>query len=115
MTVADRIKNRREELQLSQEELALRLGLKGRSSVSKAEKSGNTMTLKTVEAYAKALMCSPEYLMGWEEAPRTHETGFMAASLIKDNEVLERAYKLHLASEDDRKYIFKIIDSILGD
>ena len=49
MTVADRIRTRREKLGLSQEELAKRLGLKSRSSVTRIEKSGDNISLKDVE------------------------------------------------------------------
>ena len=37
MTIGQRIKQRREELQMSQEELATKLGFKSRSSVNKIE------------------------------------------------------------------------------
>ena len=67
MTVADRIRIRREQLGLSQEELANRMGLKDKSSITKIEKSGNKITLKNVERLAYALHTSVPYLMGWEE------------------------------------------------
>lgn len=69
MTVADRIKARREELGLTQEDLALKMGYKGKGSVCKIESSGNRLTLKTVEKYALALNCTESYLMGWEDEP----------------------------------------------
>lgn len=66
MTVGERIKQRRLELGLTQEELALKLGCKSRSSVNKVELS-NDLTLKTVRAYANALGVDVTYLMGWKE------------------------------------------------
>lgn len=66
MTVADRIKARREELNMTQEELALSLGLKGKSSVCKIESSGDNISTKSIKKYAKALNVSIAYLMGWE-------------------------------------------------
>lgn len=66
MTVGERIKQRRLELGLTQEELALKLGCKSRSSVNKVELS-NDLTLKTVRAYASALGVDATYLMGWGE------------------------------------------------
>lgn len=67
MTVGDRIKQRRLELGLSQEEVALKAGYKSRSSVNKLEGSRN-LPLSKVEKMAIALECSPSYLMGWEDA-----------------------------------------------
>lgn len=66
MNIGERIRNRREELGLTQEELAKKLGYKSRSSVNKVETS-RELSNKKVRQYADALDCSPAYLMGWEE------------------------------------------------
>ena len=65
MNVGERIRQRRIELGLTQEELAKRLGYASRSSVNKMEVARD-LPLKKVEAMATALMVSPSYLMGWE-------------------------------------------------
>ncbi len=67
MTTADRIKNRRIELGLTQMEVAKRLGLTSKAAVCKVEKQGNNVTLKNVEKFAEALDCSIPYLMGYDE------------------------------------------------
>lgn len=66
MTVADRIRNRREALGITQEELAKKMGLKGRSSVARIESMGDEVSLKNVEKIAPILGCSVLYLMGWD-------------------------------------------------
>ena len=66
MTVADRIITRRKELHLSQEEVAKKLGLSDRSSITKIEKSGNEITIKNIGRIAEVLNCTVEYLMGFE-------------------------------------------------
>lgn len=68
MTVSDRIKSRREELKMTQDELAKRLGLKGKSSVCKIENAGDNVSSKSVKRYAIALNCSPAHLMGWDQS-----------------------------------------------
>lgn len=68
-TVADRIKQRREELGLTQLELAKRMGYAGKSAISRAETSGDDIGANRIEKFAKALSCSPSYLMGWDEEP----------------------------------------------
>lgn len=65
-TVGDRIREKREALGLTQEELAKRLGYKSRSSVNKMENS-RELPIKKVERMAEILGCTPAYLMGWEE------------------------------------------------
>lgn len=66
MTVGDRIKQRRLELGLSQEELAKKVGYKSRSSINKIELARD-LPLRKVELMAKALDTTPGYLMGWKE------------------------------------------------
>lgn len=70
LTVGERIKARRLDLGLSQEDLARRMGLKNRATVCHAERdTGEQMTSKTLENYARALHCSPVYLMGMTDDP----------------------------------------------
>lgn len=64
MNIGERIRNRREELGLTQEELAKKLGYKSRSSVNKVETS-RELSNKKVRLYADALGTTPAYLMGW--------------------------------------------------
>lgn len=64
MNIGERIRNRREELGLTQEELAKKLGYKSRSFVNKVETS-RELSNKKVRLYAGALDTTPAYLMGW--------------------------------------------------
>ena len=67
MDIGDRIKKRREELGMSQEELAKKVGYKSRSSVNKIEVDGRGLPQSKIVLFAKALETTPAYLMGWEE------------------------------------------------
>ena len=64
MTIGERIKNRRLELELSQDQLAQKVGYKSRSSINKIELS-RELPLKKVQLMADALETTPGYLMGW--------------------------------------------------
>jgi len=66
MTIGERIKNRREELGLTQDELAKKCGYKSRSSINKIELSRD-LPLRKVSLMAQALETTPAYLMGWKE------------------------------------------------
>lgn len=66
VSVGERIRSRRLELGMTQQELANKLGLKSKASVNKYELV-RTMKLEKIEKFAKALDCSPEYLIGLEE------------------------------------------------
>ena len=60
-----KIRARREELNMSQDELAKKLGYKSRSSINKIEKGENDIPQSKIVAFARALDTSPESLMGW--------------------------------------------------
>jgi len=68
MDIGERIKQRREYLEMSQEELALKVGYKSRSSINKIEKDGRGLPQKKIKAIAEALSTTPVFLMGWEDS-----------------------------------------------
>lgn len=77
MNIGQRIKQRREELGISQEELAKKAGYKSRSSINKIEVDGRGLPQSKIVLIAKALETTPAYLMGWEnnnEQPENHLT-----------------------------------------
>lgn len=66
-TVGDRIKTRREELGITQEDLAHRLGYKSKSSITKIESGRHNLTPSKIKVIADALLTTPAYIMGWDE------------------------------------------------
>lgn len=74
-----KIRSRREELNMSQDELAKKLGYKSRSSINKIEKGENDIPQSKIIAFAQALDTTPEYLMGWEKTT-VKSTGTSSAS-----------------------------------
>lgn len=70
MTLGDRVKRKREELKLSQEELAEKMGYKSKTSIHKIEQNITDLPLSKVEELSKVLRVSTSYLMGWEEEPK---------------------------------------------
>lgn len=94
MNIGERIRKRREELGLTQEELAKKLGYKSRSSVNKVE-TAREPSNKKVRQYAEILECSPAYLMGW-----------------KDESDLAQA---ELSLQDQQAYAIDTLYSVFGD
>jgi repressor LexA len=68
MELRTRIRKRRLELKMSQAELAKKLGYISRSSIAKIEAGVNDLTQSKIMEFADALMTTPEYLMGFDEA-----------------------------------------------
>lgn len=67
MTIGQRIKERREELDITQDELAKRLGYKSRSSINKIELDIYNLKQSKIKAIADALQTTPGYIMGWND------------------------------------------------
>ena len=67
MTIGERIKQRREQLGMTQEELAEKLGYKSKTSINKIEMGKQDLTQRKIPAAADALKTSIAYIMGWEE------------------------------------------------
>lgn len=65
MTVGERIKRRRDELGISQEQLAEILGYKSKTSIHKVEQGITDLPLSKVKMFAEALKTTPAYIMGW--------------------------------------------------
>lgn len=65
--IGKRIKEKREELNLSQEQLANELGYKSKTSIHKVEQGITDLPQSKIEAFAKILKTTPAYLMGWEK------------------------------------------------
>lgn len=88
-TIGNRIRQRREALEMSQDELAGMLGYKSRSSIAKIEKDGRELPQKKIAAIAKALKTTPAYIMGWEEKEKTNSAVVdIAVRLRKDEDFL---------------------------
>lgn len=105
MTVGERIRQRRLELNLTQEELAKRLNYKGKSAVCRVEKEENNITTDRIRKFAKALDCEPAYLMGWTATPYQKQLNLFdltgdsnAAEQVRDKQFKHR-FKLEHESK----------------
>lgn len=68
MNIYSRIKNRRKELKMTQQELAFKVGLKTKGAICRIEAGERDIAQGQIAAFAKALDTTPAYLMGWEES-----------------------------------------------
>ena len=66
--IGKRIRLRREELGMTQEELASRLGYKSKTTIAKIENGTNDIVQSKVIEFAQILNTTPAYLMGWSES-----------------------------------------------
>ena len=108
MNLADRVKQRRECLGLSQEQLALRMGYSSRTSINKIE-NGRPCSQKIIARLADALGVSIPYLMGWEEEANEKP-------IVQDDELSEEKQKLieriKKLPEDKIRLLLQVAESI---
>lgn len=106
MTIGERIKNRRKELNLTQEELAKKAGYKNKSDISKMESAGNEIGMNRLHKIAPALNTTVEYLMGWEKDMVDDSPALKAAMRSNDESITAFAAQI---------YKSQIVDKFLSD
>lgn len=116
MTIGERIKQKRLELNMSQEELAFKCGYKSRSSINKIELARD-LPLRKVELVAKALEVEPSYIMGWEEEAfhddlDAYSFGAILGDISKNPVLNEAVEKLIRLNPDDQKVVCNLINSL---
>ena len=67
MSIGERIRIKRIEKDMTQEELAVKVGYTSKSTINKIELGVNDIPLSKVREFARALDTTEAYLMGWEE------------------------------------------------
>ena len=112
MTVGERIRQRRIELNMTQEELAKKAGYKSRSSINKIECSRD-LPITKVKKVAYLLDCKPSYLMGWEDENFTEVQADVDIELASQTAIIKQ-YMLKFANlpEEKRNQIMSLIDMI---
>lgn len=86
--LGERIRKRREDLGLTQEELATLVGYKSKSTINKIEMGINDLPQSKVSLIASALKISPAVLLGFEEKKEAPANAEQELSEI-DKEIIE--------------------------
>ena len=113
MELSDKVRQRREDLDLTQDELAKRMGYKSRVSINKIE-NGRPVSQKIITRLAEALDVSIPYLMGWDEKPAEdlQDMGALAARVLMDQDAMEMARDYMTLSQADRAAVRALVASL---
>lgn len=103
MDIGNRIRERRIELGMTQDELARVAGYKSKSSINKIEVDGRGLPQDKIVAIAKALKVTPSYLMGWEDKE-------VAEVIALQEDIMEKFFSLSL---EHQEIIGRFIDTLL--
>ena len=111
----ENIRARREELHMTQEELARKMGYKSRSTIAKIESGESDIPQKKIAAFAKALETTPGLLMGVsDDYYMSQNTAEMAQKLFDSPGRRALFDTTKNATEDDLKAINQIIELYMG-
>ena len=105
-----RIKEEREKMGLSQEELAKRIGYTNKSSIAKVEAGQVDLPQSKIMAFANALHVTPAYLMGWEDTQKEASPVRGEDLSPSDKKLMEILPKL---SEDQKKIGVALLEALL--
>ena len=105
MTVGDRIRNRRTELSMTQEELAHKLGYATKSSINKIESGIQDLPQKKIAKFASALDTTPSALMGWDEPNLPGFTEMTVTNAVKQAFACTDTAELSLEEKIEDKMI----------
>ena len=110
MNIGQRIKQRRKELKMSADELGKRLG-KDRSTIYRYEKGDiENLPLDILEPIAKALLTTPQYLMGWEKVQKKNDIlSDIVLKLNEDEELLSMVEALTKLDFESRQVVKPVI------
>lgn len=116
MTIGQRIKARREELNMSQDELAKRIGYKSRSSINKIELDLYELRQTKIKSIADALDTTPSYIMGWDEKNSLNDISEKTPTPASEDGRLNEFIALFAQlTEEQQKMIVAQIKGILAE
>lgn len=101
--IGNKIKERREALGLSQDELAERMGYKSRSTIAKIEKGVNDVTQTNIVKFAKVLKTTPAYLMDWEQAQQKNDIIADVTDRLLDDSIFMDVVEILYSIDDTEK------------
>lgn len=94
MSIGQRIKSRREELGMSQEDLAHKIGYKSKSSINKIELDIQQLRQSKIKQIADALETTTDYIMGWSEKEDSEPKGQHTVTDLIKNQYGSDVYEL---------------------
>lgn len=110
MSIGQKIKARREELRLTQRELATRLGYSDHTTLARIETGKTDPPQSRIVAIAKALGVAPGYLMGDGATPE--HLGALAAKVVNDPKLQKLAEEYLLLDEADRAAVSALVSGL---
>ena len=109
-TIGARIKARRQELKMTQRDLAARMGYTDHTTITRIESGKTDPPQSRVAQFAKVLGVTPGHLMGWDAEPE--DLGALAALVLADPGLLKLVQNYRALSDADRYALQLMAESL---
>lgn len=109
-TIGARIKARRQELKMTQRDLAARMGYTDHTTITRIESGKTDPPQSRVAQFAKVLDVTPGYLMGWDKEPE--DLADVAARVLLDTDLLGMIEQYLQLSEADQYAVRLVVSSM---
>lgn len=114
MTIGERIKARRNELQLSQRELSDKMGYSNHSTIGKIENGKVDIPQSRIVQFAEVLGVSVSYLMGWDEEIKKNPEGTAERhfEILMDEDFVGMFNDFRTLDAGERKIVQNLVHSL---
>ena len=114
MTIGDRIKARRNELQLSQRDLCAKMGYSNHSTIGKIEAGKVDIPQSRIVQFAEVLGVSVAYLMGWDEEIKEDPVGMAERhfEILMDEDIAGIFEELKLLDGQQRQLVKDLVHNL---
>lgn len=110
--IGSNIKARRQELQMTQRDLAAKLGYSNHSTVARVEAGKVDLPQSRIAQFAQALGTTPGHLMGWDKPKPATVQGAIAAEVLKNPDTLQMVQGYLSLSEVDQYTVRLMVASL---
>lgn len=110
MSIGKRIKAKRLEMNLSQRDLAAKLGYSDHTTLTRIEADKVDLSQSRIKQISSVLNVSVGYLMGWEEEPE--EAGILAAKVLGDVQTKRLVENYMQLSQEDQNIVSALVISL---
>lgn len=109
-TIGARIKARRQELKMTQRDLAARMGYKDHTTITRTEAGKVDLPQSRVAQFAEVLGVTPGYLLGWDQEPE--DLADVAARVLLDQDLLQMVEQYLQLTEADQYAVRLVVTSM---
>lgn len=115
--IGENIARKRKELGWRQEDLAMKMGYKSKSTINKIELGINDIPQSKVAKFAEVLGTTPAYIMGWEKAIEENPVKMaqIHVEMIMDEDLSDLFEDFKKLTPEGKKMAKKIIHSMVDE